>query len=170
MSDVYQATYESWIERFVKRLSGRHIFINNKPYLSRYYLVGDGSGQGLEVYIHKLHTRDEFRWLHNHPWQWFLSIVLAGYYEQEILEPRKSPNRRKQRINRVNFFRNMTRYHSIIEVPPGGTWTLVIVPPKRPMKPAWGFWNEELQRHEPDQSERSSDAQTVDFGPQTRND
>lgn len=73
------------------------------PYLSRWYLLGrptmaDGSepfnetGQpregivaaaGLGIYLHRFHKGDGSAELHNHPWEWALSFVLAGGYSEE---------------------------------------------------------------------------------------
>ena len=147
-------------------ISGRCIYIDNEPYLTRYYLWGNGSGKGLEVYFHFLHKPDQERWLHNHPWKWFFSIVLKGHYIQSVIEPHSThPERRIERIRFFNFFRNTERYHSISEVAKGGTWTLVIVPPKTQSQQPWGYWNEETKTHEPDDGLPNPNTETVKFGP-----
>ena len=165
MAETYDIASESWVDQLLGRLSGKCITINGEPYLTRYYLVGNGLGRGVEIYIHKLHRRDSFRWLHNHPWTWFLSIVLSGYYIQRVIQPNKGTAKTEQRVTWINFFRKRTRYHAITEVAPGGTWTLVIVPPKTRSATGWGFWNEDLASYVPHESQETSDeSETIHFG------
>ncbi|MCY4130597.1 MAG: hypothetical protein OXG15_15340 [Gammaproteobacteria bacterium] len=167
-----EATFESstaaqpvrWIDRIVKKLSGKRIFLNGKPYLTRYYLKGDGSGRRFELYLHFIQLKDPYRWLHNHPWPWFLSIVLRGHYAQEVLCPATNTGRKRVHVRYFNLFRGKNRYHAISDVPEKGVWTLVLVPPKSRRTERWGYWNEEDEVHEPDTGDASSDCDTVRFG------
>ena len=154
-----------WIEGILKRFSGKRIFLDGKPYLTRYYLVGDGSGRSFELYLHYIQLKDPYRWLHNHPWRWFLSIVLRGSYTQEVLCPATNPTRKTIRVRYLNLFRGANRYHAISDVPKQGVWTLVLVPPKSRGTLRWGYLNENDQIHEPDTGDSSSDCQTERFGP-----
>jgi hypothetical protein len=72
-------------------------------YISRYYIRGapymtDGSSpytpegnpkkeaifpKGVGVYIHRIHGSDGGEALHNHPWDWAVSLILAGGYSEE---------------------------------------------------------------------------------------
>jgi len=74
-----------------------------RPYLSRYYLVGaphmpDGSEPidrfgnpkpeaifppGWGLYLHHFHRSDDDVALHNHPWTWARALILAGGYLEE---------------------------------------------------------------------------------------
>jgi hypothetical protein len=47
------------------------------PYLERYYI---GTLFGVRTYLHRFVACDPDRGLHDHPWRWAMSIVLAGYY------------------------------------------------------------------------------------------
>ena len=166
MSEVLLQRPPRWSDRLLDRFSGKRIELNGQPYLTRYYVWGDGQGKGLEVYLHHLHRPDDYRHLHNHPWRWFFSIVLKGFYRQSVLLPPRSNEQRVQKIRMFNFFRGYERYHEIQEVAEGGTWTLVIVPKKRSEdEERWGYWNETTNSHEPDTRNANPNCRTIRFGP-----
>src|SRR5271170_2836454 len=94
------------LEWFASRLPPPRVIYDREgvsPYLSRYYLRGrptmpDGSEPFAEdgapkrgaifpdrihVYLHKFHRGDSDEALHNHPWLWSRSFVLAGGYIEE---------------------------------------------------------------------------------------
>lgn len=54
------------------------------PYLSRFQLLNFGRERG-RLWLHRFHRGDEDRELHNHPFAWSGSLVLAGGYEEERL-------------------------------------------------------------------------------------
>lgn len=153
-----------WIDRILKRLSGKRIYLDGNPYLTRYYLIGDGTGRRFELYLHYIQLKDPYRWLHNHPWHWFVSIVVRGHYTQEVLTPSSKASRRKIRVRFINLFMGKNRYHAIHDVPAKGVWTLVLVPPKSNDRERWGYWNEDDEVHEPDSGDDSSNCHTVRFG------
>jgi hypothetical protein len=68
-----------WLEA---RLPKTTITINGKPYLTRCYLFGKDREWG-NIYLHHFHSSDQGEELHNHPWAWGLSFVLAGGYVEE---------------------------------------------------------------------------------------
>jgi hypothetical protein len=68
-----------WLE---SRLPKTTINVNGKPYLTRCYLFGRDRAWG-NVYLHHFHSSDQGDELHNHPWTWGLSFVLAGGYSEE---------------------------------------------------------------------------------------
>ena len=154
----------SRIHRLLERLSGKRIYLDGNPYLTRYYLIGDGSGRRFELYLHYIQLRDPYRWLHNHPWRWFLSIVLRGQYTQEVIRPSTKVTRRRIRVRFINLFLGKDRYHAIYDVPVKGVWTLVLVPPKSNDAVRWGYWNEDDKVHEPDSGHDSPNCHTVRFG------
>ena len=149
-------------QRLLRRASGKTIYIYGKPYLTRYYLLGDGSGKGPEVYVHHMHQIDDFRWLHNHPWCWFLSIMLAGSYLQETFN-RKSRREKTVHIRRFNLFRGFNLYHAIRELPQGEAWTFVVVPPKTRTY-EWGYWDPQSNLHVEDAKIGHESAQIKTFG------
>lgn len=50
------------------------------PYLERYYLF---TVFGVRAYVHRFVASDPGRGLHDHPWPWAASLVLAGFYFEE---------------------------------------------------------------------------------------
>jgi hypothetical protein len=69
----------AWLERVLPKTT---ITVNGKPYLTRCYLFGKDRAWG-NVYLHHFHSSDQGDELHNHPWVWGLSLVLAGGYSEE---------------------------------------------------------------------------------------
>lgn len=146
-----------WVRALLRQLPGKHIRLDGQDYLTRWMLKGDGSGRSWEVYIHHLQSVDVSRFLHNHPWPWFLALALAGHYHQDVLES-ETGDVRRETIRWWNFFRGQNRYHAIREISDGGVWTLVITSPRNDHK--WGYWNSYLQLHvsddiDPDSHTRS---------------
>ena len=154
----------AWISRWLNRLSGKQIFLDERPYLTRYYLIGDGSGRSFELYLHHIQLKDPYRWLHNHPWNWFFSVVLQGSYTQQVIRSSSTAGRKKVQVRFFNLFRGKTKYHAITDVPASGVWTLVLVPPKSRGPVRWGYWNEDKKEHEPDTGKESTNCRTVRFG------
>ena len=144
-----------WLRPLLKRLPGKHIELEGKPYLTRWMIRGDGSGESWEVYIHRLHRIDVSRFLHNHPWLWFLAIVLAGRYRQDTINSRVGKPR-SERVNWFNLLVGQHQYHAIRELSEGGAWTLMITPPRNGHM--WGFWDSERQVHVPDDEDPESQA------------
>lgn len=136
------------------------------PYLSRHYIVGapkmpDGSPpfqwdgapkpgviwpkNSIGVYLHHFHRGDEDGELHNHPWRWAVSFVLAGGYSEE----RRFGNRvvrRTVKPGMLNFI-SAEDFHRV-DMLPGekDAWTLFIAGPKFT---DWGFWNRDTRRFTP---------------------
>lgn len=152
----------SILKWLLRKTSGKTIYVYDQPYLTRYYLIGDGSGKTFEVYVHLMHKVDEFRWLHNHPWRWFLSIVLSGTYWQETLDCHCGVHQREH-IRSFNLFRSFNRYHAIRELPQGCAWTLVVVPPKQDDY-RWGYWDSANSCHIDDETIGHESARTETFG------
>lgn len=63
-----------WLTGF---LPCRIINDGDRPYLERYYLM---TLFGHRFYIHRFVGSDPDRGLHDHPWPWAFSIILAGWY------------------------------------------------------------------------------------------
>lgn len=144
-----------------KWLSGKVIWMHGRPYLTRFFLWGNGSGRGFELYLHVLHDTDQFRHLHDHPWPWFLSIVLWGYYKQEeIVDPPVSS--RLRTVRWFNLFKSEKRYHAIRELSRPNVWTLVLVPPK--WEHRWGYWDEGEATHVVDADTANENVCVVPFG------
>ncbi|MCY4143426.1 MAG: hypothetical protein OXG08_07060 [Gammaproteobacteria bacterium] len=155
----------SVVRSLLSQISGKTIFVYDKPYLTRYYLIGNGSGKTFEVYLHYMHKVDEFRWLHNHPWNWFLSLVIYGSYWQETFNS-KTRRHSRQHIRLFNLFRKTSQYHAIRELPTGSAWTVVVTPPKR-RNYEWGYWDPASECHIDDATVGHESASTVTFGRKT---
>ena len=155
----------SLAHRILKIFSGKTIIIHNRLYLTRYYLLGNGDGRHMEVYLHHMHDVDRFRWLHNHPWRWFLSIILVGSYKQKLFDSERNTED-FQHLRWFNFFRGVHRYHSINELPRGHAWTLVFVPKKSKAKD-WGYWDSDQKKHVADDIIGHESARIEMFGRKT---
>lgn len=125
------------------------------PYLSRFYLLGgprtkqseifDRHGnplQGLEwedlpfnIYLHKFHRGDDDEALHNHPWKWSVSFVLAGGYSEE-----RRVGETVERILVQPFTFNVIRDNDFhrVDLLEKDAWTIFFAGPKTQ---SWGFWD-----------------------------
>lgn len=138
----------------VSRLPVRVIFdeTGTRPYLSRFYLFGapergsfDANGdpkpearlpRGLGLYVHRFHRSDEDRELHNHPWQWALSLVLAGGYVEERRIEGGAIRTRVVGPGSLNYITADT-FHRV-DLIDEDAWTLFLVGPR---VGSWGFWD-----------------------------
>ena len=94
------------------------------PYLERYHLFrlpGGGS-----VYIHRFVASDPDRGLHNHPWRWSLSLIMAGGYDELRLQRASGGPQVVKRwygpgaVNRIGG----DDYHRILLAQGTETWSL----------------------------------------------
>ena len=133
------------------------------PYLSRWYLsqrptMPDGSEpfgpdgapkdglvlpSGWGLYLHRFHRGDDSPELHNHPWRWAVSLILAGGY---VEERRKGEGvvRHTYRPGALNLLLAST-FHRV-ELLERDAWSLFLVGPK---VGHWGFWDRHSGRFEP---------------------
>ncbi len=130
--------------------------VGQSPYLSRYYLIGrpthpDGHDpfdyygdprpgttwpeKSWGLYLHRFHRGDMDRELHNHPWSWSVSLILAGGYLEERREG-LSVTQRVLSPGRLNFIGGDT-FHRV-DLLEQDAWTLFLVGPKTQ---SWGFWD-----------------------------
>lgn len=129
-----------------------------EPYLSRWFLLPwkrptmpDGSEpfdqfgdtregvrwpEGWNIYLHCFHRSDEDRELHNHPWQWARSVILAGGY----LEERRTPQGGVAIRGYLPFSTNSISADTFhrVELLEQDCWSLILVGPK---VGTWGFWD-----------------------------
>lgn len=146
------------------RLPKRPIQVNGRPYLDRYYLAGPLSEQTAGLwpaddqprerlgwmrrtwYLHRFHTPDAARDLHDHPWDGRGRILAGGYME-------RSPDRSRLLIegNRTHVYPG--GYHRISQLvtrahdPRAEVWTLLRV---GPASGSWGYLvdGEHMPHHE----------------------
>ncbi len=126
-----------------RTINGEH----GEPYLERYFLL---RLFGFTAYIHRFVDNDPDRGLHDHPWGWSCSLVLAGGYhelraDKALLSPHSSPaiKLRYLKPGRFNVIRG-DDFHRIIlhwNQPSKGqmvveAWTLFVHGPRTK---GWGF-------------------------------
>lgn len=115
-----------------------------KPYLTRYYLFGADRKFG-NIFLHHFHQSDMdiapsgAYYLHNHPWPWSFSIILAGGYKEH------RRNTVTDIISAKNFmpgsFNTLTDkdFHRVELLEKDG-WSLFFTG-WRSKKRSWGFWD-----------------------------
>ena len=97
-------------------------------------LFGEG-GKFCSGYLHRMYRPDNDRTLHNHPWRWAFSIILAGGYTEERLLKDGKVIARRMRPGMFNIL-GPGSFHRIIELHGKETWTLFIAGPRIS---DWGF-------------------------------
>lgn len=121
-----------------KRLKAREICIHDEPYLERYYL---GTLFGKRFFIHRFMDKDPDRGLHDHPWRWAFSIMLAGSYNEifarELTDELKIVDTRTKKAPAFNFI-DGGKLHRVTmdDKYKGKTWTLFVHGPR---DREWGF-------------------------------
>lgn len=91
------------IRWFASKLPLRRIYVDDEPYLDRYYIAGPMPESLAELwpenerprarlgwlrrtwYLHRFHRPDEDRHLHNHPWS-AVGLILHGSYIERRIE------------------------------------------------------------------------------------
>lgn len=103
-------------------------------YLRRWRLIQTPWGA---LYLHRIFLRDTGA-PHDHPFT-FWSLILRGGYSEEVLHNVATQPQRQHYVRKRGSIHRMRLQdaHSIWEVFPG-TWTLVLVGPRRRV---WGFWH-----------------------------
>lgn len=81
------------------------------------------------VRVHKWHSSDDLRNLHDHPW-WYFTIILKGNYT-DITESGEDVRKR------WSWRLHPATYKHSVKVPKEGCWTLLIT--GREIR-KWGFW------------------------------
>lgn len=105
-----------------------------EPYLERYYV---GEWFGVTFYLHRFVQADADEELHDHPWSWMLSLILCGWYLEDVLyafDPEFGIDADTKKRKWFNFFR-ASKFHRIWRAKPE-TWTLFMH--GRRIK-RWGF-------------------------------
>lgn len=107
------------------------------PHLSRLRIIQTPLGG---VYLHAIHSKDDDRDPHDHPWT-FWSMVLSGIYIDRVWD---DPRDLKDSYTRVHRKRKIHRTrrsqaHQIVGLR-GNVRTLVLVGPKGK---SWRFWTPE---------------------------
>lgn len=109
-------------------------YVDGEPYLTRTVFP---RVLGVRPLLHRFHRPDGDRHLHNHPWEWCLSVVLTGSYAEVRLD-RGCDGEQDRVVRRFNFIRHGD-YHRITELR-GEVFTLFLTG-KRVSD--WGFLTED---------------------------
>ena len=153
-------------ETFARKLP---TWIINGDYLARHYVfqkdwIPDGLRPYLprwvpSVFFHEFLRGDDDREVHNHPWKYALSIILAGGYVEERAKKRGDGTyvveTKTYRPGMLNIIRD-TDFHRVALLDGKTTWTLFIAGERT--GDLWGFldtttgvfltWKEHLRRRE----------------------
>jgi len=163
-----------WLAKIASRFERRIIYDRDgkSPYLSRFYLLfrdrggeatwQDGDRFPLNIFLHHFHRGDDDEALHNHPWRWSVSIILAGGYVEErrvrswatnlspqmsatiamitgLLVPFDEVVKRTFKPGSINVIR-ANDYHRVdLLDEKHGAWSLFIAGPRTGK--SWGFWD-----------------------------
>lgn len=92
---------------------------------------------GGTAYLHRIGSPDSGRAHHSHPWEWAISVVLAGGYTEEVVGADGSITTR-QRLPGSTALISATSFHRIAEIHAPRVWTLFVVGPRTPDR-AWYF-------------------------------
>lgn len=132
------------LEKYLKK------FLNSKNiadqygnvYLTRYYVFRKPVWWLPSLYIHKFQRSDPDPELHNHPFDYSLSLILKGSYHEEYLD---KDNCIKERIVKAGMFNYITssKFHRI-DLKNGDVWTLFLS--GRKTKP-WGFLDKDTREY-----------------------
>ncbi len=132
------------LERFLHTVSGRLrcrlIRFGGQPYLERYYVA---TVFGMRVYLHRFVASDPDRGLHDHPWSWAVSWILAGRYDEVRADPLARPRARARvvtrRAGRINRIRGTNFHRILLPRDVRECWTLFVHGPR---VKGWGFWRD----------------------------
>jgi hypothetical protein len=106
----------------------RLIKVHNRPYLERYYI---GSPFGRHVYLHRfLASDDPAQGVHDHPWDWSLSLIICGAYTEQ--------RRWKTVVKRWLNYIGGDHFHLVLLIPRLYTWSIFIAGTPKPGR-VWGM-------------------------------
>lgn len=108
--------------------------LDGRPYLTRYYLLHVARRWLPGVFLHHFHRGDGDRDLHHHPWRHSISLILAGGYTEERIDPDGETRKRDFGPGRLNVI-NANDYHRV-DLLEHDAWTLFIAGKKMQR---WGF-------------------------------
>lgn len=123
------------------------------PYLWRSYMAGVDGSKSCNAFLHRFVSSDAVGELHNHPWEWSVSFILAGVYREVVSQNAilsyhdgvlheaslKRPVTRVLSVGDRNFIADTT-FHRVDLLTPE-VWTLFVHGP-RTKDGLWGFVRE----------------------------
>jgi hypothetical protein len=115
-----------WSFMRVRRIRGS----DGSVYLWRLYIL---STPWFGLMLHRIFRPDRQRDLHDHPWN-FLSVIVLGWYGENIQRPGGGQQYVKRRRFNFKFAEDRHSIRTVSRVP---VWTLVFTGRRRR---DWGFW------------------------------
>jgi hypothetical protein len=109
------------------------------PYLYKFLVWQSGEGRDTwRVHLHRFVRSDADRELHNHPWRWAVSLILAGGYREEYrtVEAKPQVAWQTKRPGSINVVLPST-FHRV-DLLEHDCWTLFV---SGPVVQSWGFWD-----------------------------
>lgn len=155
---LYDYAFFCWFELdwfsavLEERYDAKMIWDGESPYLLRIYLtehrkdvkgVATKKEKRPSPFLHYFFRGDNDRDIHNHPFDWAVSLILKnGYIEHVWDEAKKKLLTKKRRAGMLNFIKNNT-FHRV-DMCRDNCWSLFIAGPKvdKPEGEGWGFLNE----------------------------
>jgi len=144
-----------WLFSALERRGRKHIITDREgknPYLVRYYVAFPDSVARerkdipFNVFLHQFIQSDDPVW-HDHPWNWFISIVVSGGYVEHTPWGDKKRGRFNMRFVNCNKLRHIdddptkpmipANIHWVEIAESGKTWTLFV---RGRTNKDWGFF------------------------------
>jgi hypothetical protein len=140
---------DQWVEWFPG--SYREINRPGEEYLIRVYLMPRvwpfTKDERWSLLLHYFVNGDADEALHNHPWEWALSLILLGGYSEERLSRgsigENVVTRKTARAGSLNFIRANDFHRVDLLDEKLGCWTLFLTGPRTQ---SWGFWDRVTQQ------------------------
>ena len=139
---IFLNTIRSFILHHIKRYAASRpswTFDKKRPEYATRYLVLDIPL--FTVYLHNIKTPDTRNQLHDHPWRWCFTLILAGGYTEDRLvnfDPAQpvglNLKLKRLRPGHITWLKPTT-FHTVSQVSPD-TWTLCVHGKKCKR---WGF-------------------------------
>lgn len=102
----------------------------------RYHIV---EIMGFELVLHRFVASDPDRGFHDHPWLAGWSLILAGSYDELLVDAADSPVNERRRVRRQAITCNCINprtFHRVLVEPGEDAWTLFLMAPRTK---TWGF-------------------------------
>jgi hypothetical protein len=106
---------------------------DNDPYLDRLRII---QTPWFGWYLHHIHREDRESAPHDHPW-WFISIILAGAYWEDVFDDKTDTHRRSRYRGRFSIRTLRRKQAHMITQAYGPLWTMVFTGRR---SSDWGFY------------------------------
>lgn len=119
---------------------------NGVPYLARFYLHNGDKEKQISLYLHYFFSSDDADFLHNHPWEKSLSLILTGGYTEEWFLDHETTPVVKATTYLPGDMNSITseKFHRV-ELTQPGCWSLFMGTDKLD---DWLFWGKKTKEYE----------------------